>query len=66
MEMVYQPGLATREVGQVTENGLTASQKAQIKADQEAKETRVLADILAAHPTLTKEKALEYLKEAGF
>jgi|SRR5665647_467883 hypothetical protein len=45
---------------------LTAAQKAQIRMDQESKKARALAAILAAHPKLTREEALEAMRLAGF
>ena len=44
---------------------LTEDQKAQIRRDQEAKNARVLASVLKQHSLLTKEEALEALREAG-
>jgi hypothetical protein len=45
---------------------LTEAEKDQIRKDQEEKDARILANILEAHPELTKDEALEMLQEAGF
>jgi len=44
---------------------MTAEQKDSIRQAEDAKEARLLAAILEAHPKLSKDEALEALKEAG-
>jgi hypothetical protein len=45
---------------------LKEAEKALIREEESKKDAKLLADILAHHPELTKEKALEMLRESGF
>jgi hypothetical protein len=58
--------LGTRQEASAMEAKLTEAEKDQIRKDQEEKDARILANILEAHPELTKDEALEMLQEAGF